>query len=52
MADVMPISALVDVVFYRGLTMQRAVQRDEQNRSNYGMCAVVRSSACALTLRS
>ena len=39
-ADVLPISALVDVVFYRGITMQRAVERDEQNRSNYAMCAV------------
>jgi fatty acid synthase subunit alpha, fungi type len=39
-ADVLPISALVDVVFYRGITMQRAVERDEHNRSNYAMCAV------------
>ena len=39
-ADVLPISSLVDVVFYRGITMQRAVERDEQNRSNYAMCAV------------
>ncbi|PFH52946.1 hypothetical protein AMATHDRAFT_138867 [Amanita thiersii Skay4041] len=39
-ADVLPISALVDVVFYRGITMQRAVERDSQNRSNYAMCAV------------
>ncbi|KAI6024835.1 hypothetical protein BKA83DRAFT_685883 [Pisolithus microcarpus] len=30
----------VDVVFYRGITMQRAVERDAQNRSNYAMCAV------------
>jgi malonyl CoA-acyl carrier protein transacylase len=37
---VLPIAALVDVVFYRGLTMQRAVERDEHNRSNYAMCAV------------
>jgi Acyl transferase domain len=34
------ISALVDVVFYRGITMQRAVERDSENRSNYTMCAV------------
>jgi len=34
------ISALVDVVFYRGITMQRAVERDSENRSNYAMCAV------------
>ncbi|CAK5268309.1 unnamed protein product [Mycena citricolor] len=39
-ADVLAISALVDVVFYRGITMQRAVERDAQNRSNYAMCAV------------
>ncbi|KAF5382044.1 hypothetical protein D9615_004428 [Tricholomella constricta] len=39
-ADVLAISALVDVVFYRGITMQRAVERDSQNRSNYAMCAV------------
>ncbi|TFK33214.1 fatty acid synthase [Crucibulum laeve] len=39
-ADVLHISALVDVVFYRGITMQRAVERDAQNRSNYAMCAV------------
>ncbi|EGN98830.1 hypothetical protein SERLA73DRAFT_168429 [Serpula lacrymans var. lacrymans S7.3] len=39
-ADVLHISALVDVVFYRGITMQRAVERDAENRSNYAMCAV------------
>ena len=39
-AGVLTISALVDVVFYRGITMQRAVERDAQNRSNYAMCAV------------
>ncbi|KAI0046589.1 fatty acid synthase [Auriscalpium vulgare] len=39
-ADVLPIPSLVDVVFYRGITMQRAVERDAQNRSNYAMCAV------------
>ena len=38
--DVLPISSLVDVVFYRGITMQRAVERDARNRSNYAMCAV------------
>ena len=36
----MPIESLVSVVFYRGLTMQVAVERDEQGRSNYTMCAV------------
>jgi len=40
MGDVLPISSLVDIVFYHGITMQRAVERDEQNRSNYAMCAV------------
>lgn len=39
-ADVLAISALVDVVFYRGITMQRAAGRDSENRSNYAMCAV------------
>ena len=39
-ADVLAISSLVDIVFYRGITMQRAVERDAQNRSNYAMCAV------------
>nr|AAB41494.1 fatty acid synthase, beta subunit [Aspergillus nidulans] len=40
LADVMLIESLVSVVFYRGLTMQVAVERDEQGRSNYSMCAV------------
>ena len=40
LADVMPIESLVSVVFYRGLTMQVAVERDAAGRSNYGMCAV------------
>lgn len=39
-ADVLHISALVDVVFYRGITMQRAVERDSENRYSYAMCAV------------
>ncbi|KAJ3517947.1 hypothetical protein NLJ89_g178 [Agrocybe chaxingu] len=39
-SDVLHISNLVDVVFYRGITMQRAVERDSENRSNYAMCAV------------
>ena len=39
-ADVLPVASLVDIVFYRGITMQRAVERDEHNRSNYAMCAV------------
>lgn len=40
MAEVMPVESLVDVVFYRGMTMQVAVPRDAMGRSNYGMCAV------------
>ncbi|KAL0957794.1 hypothetical protein HGRIS_001571 [Hohenbuehelia grisea] len=36
-ADVLAISALVDVVFYCGITVQRAVEHDTQNRSNYAM---------------
>jgi len=40
LADVMPIESLVSVVFYRGLTMQVAVERDVTGRSNYSMCAV------------
>jgi fatty acid synthase subunit beta len=40
LAEVMPIESLVSVVFYRGLTMQVAVQRDADGRSNYAMCAV------------
>jgi fatty acid synthase subunit alpha, fungi type len=39
-ADVLPVSSLVDVVFYRGITKQRAVERDSENRLNYAMCAV------------
>jgi len=38
--DILPNSYLVDVVFYCGLTMQRAVERDEQSRLNYAMCAI------------
>ena len=40
LAEVMPIESLVAVVFYRGLTMQVAVERDITGRSNYSMCAV------------
>ncbi|KAI9138416.1 fatty acid synthase [Paraphysoderma sedebokerense] len=38
--DVLPIESLVDIVFYRGMSMQNAVPRDSNNRSNYGMVAV------------
>lgn len=40
LADVMSIESLVEVVFYRGMTMQVAVPRDALGRSNYGMVAV------------
>lgn len=40
LAEVMPIESLVSVVFYRGLTMQVAVERDAEGRSNYSMVAV------------
>lgn len=39
-ANIMPIEDLVKLVFYRGLTMQVAVERDSLGRSNFGMCAV------------
>jgi fatty acid synthase subunit alpha, fungi type len=48
-ADVLPVSSLVDVVFYRGTTMQRAVKRDLENWSNYAMCAVNPSQISTLT---
>jgi fatty acid synthase subunit beta len=38
-ADVLPISSLADVVFFRGITMQRAVQRDASGKSQYAMMA-------------
>ena len=40
LAEVMPIESLVSVVFYRGLTMQVAVERDSEGRSSYSMIAV------------
>ncbi len=39
-AQIMPIETLISVVFYRGLCMQVAVERNEAGRSNYSMCAV------------
>ncbi|KAH9885879.1 fatty acid synthase beta subunit [Xylariomycetidae sp. FL2044] len=39
-AKVMPVETLVSVVFYRGLTMQVAVERDAAGASNYSMVAV------------
>ena len=38
-ADVLPISSLADVVFFRGITMQRAVHRDTEGKSQYAMMA-------------
>ena len=38
-ADFMSIENLISIVFYRGLTMQLCVERDELGRTNYAMCA-------------
>jgi fatty acid synthase subunit alpha, fungi type len=38
--NILPNSSLVVIVFYHSLTMQHTVERDEQGRSNYAMCAV------------
>ena len=38
-ADILPNSSFAGIMFYRGLTMQCAVERDEQGRSNYAVCA-------------
>jgi fatty acid synthase subunit beta len=51
LAEVMPIESLVSVVFYRGLTMQVAVERDKAGRSNYSMCAVNPSRISKSTLK-
>jgi fatty acid synthase subunit beta len=37
---VLEIETLMDIVFYRGMTMQKMVARDEYGRSTFGMCAV------------
>jgi malonyl CoA-acyl carrier protein transacylase len=34
-ANILPNSSLINIVFYRDLTMQHAVERDEQGCSNY-----------------
>lgn len=39
-ANFLSLRQLMDVVFYRGLTMQVAMERDENGRSNFGMAAV------------
>ena len=36
----MPLEELLDLVFYRGLTMQNAMQRDEFGRTDFSMMAV------------
>ncbi|PVV05312.1 hypothetical protein BB560_000171 [Smittium megazygosporum] len=36
---VVPVEAVVEIGFYRGMTMQVAVKRDEEGNSNYGMVA-------------
>jgi fatty acid synthase subunit beta, fungi type len=38
--QIMPFEKLLAVVFYRGLTMQSAVNRDAKGRSNFSMMAV------------
>ncbi|KAJ2162492.1 fatty acid synthase alpha subunit Lsd1 [Coemansia sp. RSA 552] len=38
--EVMAVEAVVEVGFYRGMTMQHAVERDSMNRSQYSMMAV------------
>jgi fatty acid synthase subunit alpha len=40
LGQVLSVESIVDVTFYRGMTMQVAVSRDSQGRSDYGMCAV------------
>ncbi len=38
--EIMPLEKLLTIVFYRGLTMQSAVMRDESGRSRFSMVAV------------
>lgn len=40
MANMLPLEQLLSIVFYRGLSMQVAVDRDVNGRSNYAMAAV------------
>lgn len=40
MANMMSLEQLLSVVFYRGLSMQVAVDRDADGRSDYGMVAM------------
>ncbi|KAH7122772.1 acyl transferase domain-containing protein [Dendryphion nanum] len=46
-ADLMPLEQMLSIVFYRGLSMQVAVERDEEGRSAFGMMAVDPSRVCA-----
>ncbi len=39
-ANMMPLERMLSIVFYRGLSMQVAVERDEEGRSEFGMMAV------------
>lgn len=38
--EIMPFEKMLSIVFYRGLTMQAAVDRDENGRSKFAMVAV------------
>ena len=38
--NILHISALIDVIFYCGITMQHAIKHDLENKSNYVMCVV------------
>lgn len=38
--EIMPFEKMLSIVFYRGLTMQAAVDRDEKGRSKFAMVAV------------
>ena len=40
MANTVPLEQLLSIVFYRGLSMQVAVDRDENGRSEYAMVAI------------
>ena len=40
MANSMPLEQLLSIVFYRGLSMQAAVDRDQNGRSDYAMVAI------------
>jgi len=40
LSDFMPVESLASVVFYRGLTMQASMERDEYGMTNFSMVAV------------